>query len=183
MSNIADRRSLRTKKALKRVMLELLSKKDISKITVSELSELADIGRGTFYLHYVDPYDLLDKLEDEMLEQITSHTPPLMARWDHDGLLNHLETIWKYIYENKSAFDIMLNHRNGGRFMEKFRRYCEIGAFAGHRQDLQEDYEQQYNITYVISGSLGIFLKWMEDGAPIPPDQLARIVRTMITGK
>ena len=195
-----DRRAARTKKAIKRAMFELLKKKDISKITVSELSDLADIGRGTFYLHYADPYGLLDKLEDELLEQVTANAPPIIEHRDSAGLLNHLENIWLYIYENKEAFAILLNRHNGGRFMEKFRRYCENIALEGysgttagpddkraaaiHGNDPApvRDYDNFYNVIYIISGSLGIFLKWMEEDAPIPPDRLAQIVRNLITG-
>lgn len=181
MSGNTDRRSLRTRKALKRGMLELLNKKDISKITVSELAELADIGRGTFYLHYSDPYDLLDKLEDELLEQITVHNKPVTDHWYGVNLLTHLESIWRYIYENIDTFKTLMNPRNGGRFMEKFRRYCEISANAGELKH-SADSAEYYVTTYIISGSLGIFMKWMEEGAPIPPDRLAEILRKLIAG-
>ena len=181
MSATTDRRALRTKKALKRVMLELLQKKDISKITVSELAELADIGRGTFYLHYADPYDLLGKLEDELLERITAHSDPLTENWDSRLLLAHLENIWQCIFDSIDAFRILMNPRNGGRFMEKFRRYCEIAANVNCR-DQAATPEDYYGTIYIISGSLGIFEKWMQEGAPIPPERLAGIVRKLIAG-
>ena len=46
-----DRRSIKTKRAIKEAFLKLLHEKEINKITVSDLSRRADLGRGTFYLH------------------------------------------------------------------------------------------------------------------------------------
>ena len=175
-----DRRTIRTQKALKRVMLELLDKKDISKITVSEIADLADIGRGTFYLHYQDSYDLLDKLEDELIEQITAHAN-LDTEHSDDWLLAHFESIWRYIYKNKETFNILMNCRNKGRFFEKIRQTSGRDILERY-QGNPEKYPDYYAAIYVISGTLGIFLQWMEDGMPIPPDELAKIVNKIVTG-
>ena len=179
MKESADRRSARTKKALKSAMLELLDKKEISKITVSELAQMADIGRGTFYLHYADPYDLRDKLDDELLAQTMGRHEPLLAHWSADNLLAHLENVWQYIYENKEAFKILMHRRNGTRFIEKFRQNCEAAAFSRGNPRHSAEY---YGVVYVTSGTLGIFQSWLDDGATMPPAQLAQIVRNLIMG-
>ncbi|WP_207706266.1 TetR/AcrR family transcriptional regulator [Clostridium sp. HBUAS56017] len=54
-----DRRYRRTQNQLKKAIIELLKVKNINQISVRELSEMADINRATFYLHYKTPYDLL----------------------------------------------------------------------------------------------------------------------------
>ncbi|MCL2059125.1 MAG: TetR/AcrR family transcriptional regulator C-terminal domain-containing protein [Oscillospiraceae bacterium] len=179
--NNSDRRTTRTKRALKRAMLELLSKKNISKITVSELSELADIGRNTFYLHYMDAYDLLDKLENEIIEQITAHTSPIMEYSDYDSLLIHLANIWQYVYENLDIFRILMNQNNITRFMDKMKGYC-IKSVLSASNSYTKNTTEDYHIIYYISGSLGMFQKWIEDGASIPPDKLAQIARELIIG-
>jgi AcrR family transcriptional regulator len=175
-----DRRSRRTKKRLKQTMLELLNKKDISKITVRELSEKADIGRGTFYLHYADAYDLLDKLENELMEKITTPAAVIKEKWDYDNLLLYLESVWQYIYENMDAFKTLMNRRNGTRFMEKFKQHCERKVIPEINKGSTENLTEQYAALYIISGTLGIFQKWMEQNAPVPPGELAEMVRNLI---
>lgn len=49
---IEDRRVRKTKQAIKNAFIQLLNKKDLEKITIQDITELADINRGTFYLHY-----------------------------------------------------------------------------------------------------------------------------------
>ncbi|MBR8643897.1 TetR/AcrR family transcriptional regulator [[Brevibacterium] frigoritolerans] len=47
-----DRRIDRTKTFLKDALLKLLSENPISKISITELCNEANINRGTFYAHY-----------------------------------------------------------------------------------------------------------------------------------
>ena len=67
---MTDRRVNRTKRQIKKALINLLSKKDLSRITVSEITELADIGRGTFYTHYQDIYDLYHSLINELAKDL-----------------------------------------------------------------------------------------------------------------
>ena len=61
-----DRRVRRTKKLVTQALTELLQKKQINEITVKELTDLADMNRGTFYLYYRDIFDMLEKIEAEL---------------------------------------------------------------------------------------------------------------------
>ena len=61
-----DRRVRRTKALLLQGLMQLMESKDVKDISVKELADLADINRGTFYLHYSDVYDMLSQIEDEL---------------------------------------------------------------------------------------------------------------------
>lgn len=62
-----DRRVRYTKQVIKESFLELLKKNSFTKITVTQLCRLAEINRGTFYLHYYDMDDVLDDVLGDML--------------------------------------------------------------------------------------------------------------------
>ena len=57
-STAVDRRIRRTRTLLRQGLIQLMATKDIKDISVKELSDLADINRGTFYLHYNDIFDM-----------------------------------------------------------------------------------------------------------------------------
>ena len=65
-----DRRIRRTKRLLKQGFAELMREKDFQEITVRDITDRMDLNRGTFYLHYADTYDLLQKLESDVLDDV-----------------------------------------------------------------------------------------------------------------
>lgn len=65
-----DRRIIKSQKAIKNAFLALMAEKGFDAITIQEISDRADVNRRTFYLHYLDKYDLLDKLTDEHIEEL-----------------------------------------------------------------------------------------------------------------
>lgn len=63
-----DRRTRYTKAMIHRAFFDLLREKGFDRVTVTDLCKRSDINRGTFYLHYVDKYALLDEVIDEALD-------------------------------------------------------------------------------------------------------------------
>lgn len=66
-----DRRVIRTRRSIRKAFFELLSEKDVDKITVAELARLADIDRKTFYLHYASIEDLVEEETRTVVERLT----------------------------------------------------------------------------------------------------------------
>ena len=65
-----QKRKTTTKSDLKVALTRLLKQKDFEAISVSDIAKEAGINRGTFYLHYVDKFDMIDQLIDEILQNI-----------------------------------------------------------------------------------------------------------------
>lgn len=68
-----DLRVKKTERAIRRAFFQLLQTKPFEKITVKELSELAEINKTTFYAHYETIYDLLDTVQLEFIDAVTDH--------------------------------------------------------------------------------------------------------------
>ena len=67
--NKKDLRVIKTKRNIKKAFSDLMQKKPLEKITVTEIASLAEINKGTFYLHYADIYELYDEYLSEFIEQ------------------------------------------------------------------------------------------------------------------
>lgn len=66
------RNAERTKKWIRRAFTELMAeKKDIEKISVTELAERADISKTTFYYHYEDIYAVAEEFENELIDALS----------------------------------------------------------------------------------------------------------------
>ena len=91
-----DKRVRYTKMFLKEALIKLLNEKPISRITIKELCEEAEINRATFYSHYQDQYDLLDQLEQEMFDKPLLYIESLKE----DASENRVKQIVKEILHN-----------------------------------------------------------------------------------
>lgn len=73
--NKNDMRVIRTRRNIKRAFSELIRKKPLEKITVTEIASLAEINKGTFYLHYADIYELYREFLREHIEETADSIP------------------------------------------------------------------------------------------------------------
>lgn len=66
----SDKRVVRTKKAIKAALFRIMKEKDISSISISELTREANVNRRTFYTHYHSITDILDEIEGDLVEAL-----------------------------------------------------------------------------------------------------------------
>ncbi|MBB6638213.1 TetR/AcrR family transcriptional regulator [Cohnella thailandensis] len=113
---------IRTKKALRSALIDLLKEKEFRAITISEIASRAEYSRATFYAHYQYKEDLLDELVQEVIEGFLSafKEPYENNRESYDlgQLTPSAIKIFQYIGENEDAFGLLLKGSNPG-FQEK----------------------------------------------------------------
>jgi len=97
---IQDRRVRRTRRALREAMLDLMEEKGYDQVTVEELTDRADIGRTTFYLHYSAKQDLLLEQFGELLDQLVVQLSQIpLSAWGQEVILNQ----WMITQTGRSA--------------------------------------------------------------------------------
>lgn len=120
----SDGRVKYTKMVIKRSFLKLLGKKPVDKITVTELCDMAEINRATFYTHYKDCYDLLDSIQNDFLDEFRS--TGRTDKWCDPREL--ISAIYDTISENIDICDALIfNAKNPTllvKMLETAREYC-----------------------------------------------------------
>jgi AcrR family transcriptional regulator len=95
-----DRRTRRTRQALLQAFRDVVREKGFAATSVQEVTERANINRGTFYLHFTDKYMLVDVFLREHFQDLLSQTLSSTARWDRQSLRLLIETLLQY-FESK----------------------------------------------------------------------------------
>lgn len=67
---MVQNRQTTTKKQIRKALIQLLLEEKFETISVSKLCKRAGINRGTFYLHYLDKFDLIETLKEEIILQL-----------------------------------------------------------------------------------------------------------------
>ena len=81
-------------------MLELLKEKDARSITVRELTQRADVNRGTFYAHYKDVFDLLDQMEQDLFQRLTQLLSSYSTQDLQRGLTPLLTDVFRFVRDD-----------------------------------------------------------------------------------
>ncbi|MNB90638.1 HTH-type transcriptional repressor Bm3R1 [compost metagenome] len=138
---VVDRRVLKSQEAIKKAFIELMSELGFDHITIQHISDRANVGRRTIYHHYMDKYDLLDKLIEE-------HINELGRLCESAAELSFVEAnlIWfEYFENNYSFFSTMLASKGAPYFRSRFLAFVikelegEVNIVEAKSQGLSKD--------------------------------------------
>ncbi|MCC0649885.1 TetR/AcrR family transcriptional regulator C-terminal domain-containing protein [Clostridioides sp. ZZV15-6598] len=183
-----DRRTIRTKKMIRSALAELIDEKGFNNISVTDLTQRADINRGTFYLHYVDKYDLLEKIENEIIQEIEEETKHLdsvnMMNIDASNEpLPFMVKLFEYFRKNSVIIKSILGPKGDPTFERKIKKFIEINLFEKQKlKNFNIDeavISEEYFIQYILSADLGVIQYWLEKNMKESPDEMALILARM----
>lgn len=177
-----DPRILRTRQLLRDAFVELLEEMDVEKISVNRLAERATINRVTFYLHYRDIPDMMDKMADDMINHITSilNTPELNQSSDEDEGWPLLVNLLEHIAKHSRFYKIILTTDRTTVFTERLLRL--LTKFITERVSrteidsnlLELGIRREVAIWYGSSAVIGTIVAWLRNDMPYTPDFLAK---------
>lgn len=175
-----DRKKRYTRMVLQDSLIELMKEKPISKITIKELCEHADINRTTFYAHYTDQYDLLRKIEDETLAWAKEMLTTLQGKTDKQEALQVLEEVFHYFVQNSSHLQVLMSEQGDIHFQKQLFTliYQESGINVTPEQNGNMDKLESYFI-FIVTGSVGLIQHWLKHGLNQSAKEMAEIIYTM----
>jgi len=177
-----DRRVRRTKKLLTQALTQLLQEKQINEITVKELTDLADMNRGTFYLYYKDMFDMLEKIEDGMFEALDA----IVSLHEHDDVSQQTKPIllnlFRFIQDNQEMCRVLLSPHGDMNFLHRLnevvREKC-LKAWPNIRKEKGEaDFD--YHYSFVVFGCAGIIRAWVNRNCSESAEKMAEMAYGMI---
>ncbi|MDQ6422737.1 TetR/AcrR family transcriptional regulator C-terminal domain-containing protein [Paenibacillus sp. LHD-117] len=182
-----DRRVLRTKRVIRDAFTELMEEKGFDGITVKDLTEKADINRGTFYIHYRDKYDLLEQSQSEIIMEIESlaaagFLSATQGDWERFKKgeafpLPFVQKLFQYLQENASFMRVVLGPKGDPSFQKRLKEVIRnraepiLTTFGGDML-----VPVHYLTAYVSSAHLGVIQSWLDNGMDLPPEEMADIL-------
>lgn len=182
-----DPRILRTRQFLKEALIELMEEMSIEKITVNRLAQRAQINRVTFYLHYRDIPDMLEKMADDMAEEVLQ-----VVRDDTDFTEAGQEEKWPmlehllvHIAENAKFYKIVLTSRKSTIFTDRlFKLMADIIAARVESRVTAHDasevtVQKDIAVWYGSAALIGTIIAWLREDMPYTPQYLAKQITSL----
>lgn len=178
-----DRRILKTKKAIYEALVELMQKKNLNSITVTELAAAANINRKTFYTYYSTVNDVLD----EVINELISSLKDLMYAMSEDYNMLSPQTLFAFLNTIMSDVDIvraLFTSDNGNMLFNKLQKALQETLL---KELIDNDIKmnippEQYPLisSFVAGGMIYVYYEWITNPNGTSLDEMARTLTTLI---
>lgn len=177
---LSDRRPQKTKKALKSVLVDLMQTKDLKNISIRELTNIADISRGTFYLHFRDILALYQEIERDVVDNINHIIESKGPIKDEDELDKIIGAVFDYLNLHIKECDALLRTDSASFLSAVFERNRPDVIETWESPFGSEEHARAYSYIFFSHGFAGVLKHWMTFGKIETPQQITTIIKRFL---
>ena len=168
-----------TKNALAASLKRLLSKKELSKITITNIAEECGVNRQTFYYHFKDIYDLLEWIfTNEVIEEIDNEKE---EDWQQKFIY-----IFEYVIKNKEFIKNIYNSGSKEYFLKFVYKQTNLLIINFIEKEYKNKKVKEENKKFIANfykyGFVGIMEEWIETGIKENPKEIVSKLNDIIEG-
>lgn len=172
-----DLRIIKTEDSLRKALLALLKTKPLETITISELCRLAQINRGTFYLHYRDVHGVFRHYFEEIVIDLQKayEEPYLKTNFKINEMEPDMIQIFSHVKKYQAFYQIVFDEKIPMTYyylvLDTIRKF--MGESLGReRTARQMEVDFNYLISYHANAILGIIIEWHKQNYTTSPTEL-----------
>jgi len=179
-----DKRVVKTKNAIRSAFKELVQTKDMSDITISELTEKAGVTRSTFYMYY----DSVAAVRNDIEDVILSHIEKIMSEQNLvQSMLNPYPLLYAITNEINKYDEYnryILSSTNSGELLDKLKKLV-IDAFVSTMQKNSQlkvnVAKAKYVAAFCTAGICETFKMWFNHQSTLTLEELCGHISQMVT--
>ena len=182
LKNPEDSRARRSRKLLKESLLELMKQKTFADISVRDVTDAADMNRGTFYLHYSGTAELLQSLEEDLLEEIQALVDAHMQETFAVGSVAPVfEPVLDFAVEHREICAVLFASSEASGFFQSIQRLVHENGAPLVRTWFQPDDPRltDYLLNFLAWGFIGLLAEWFEKDMALPKAELLAAAQRM----
>lgn len=176
--NKNDIRYVKTEKKLEDAFWKLLATVGVSKMNVRMLTEESGVNRSTFYIHFQDKYMLLEKIENDIYDEMAENVAAVMSKETSkiESLMPFMLHAAQYAADHKDRFSLIMSENGDPLFLEKYIMKMKKMLFPQNENLSQE---KRYAMAAVIGIITGLFTEWMQSGCSESPEEYIKAVSSV----
>jgi AcrR family transcriptional regulator len=177
-----DRRKQRTRQLLRDALVSLILERGYDDVTVQHITDYANLGRATFYLHFTSKEDLLLSSLREMFDDLKAHYTDMTVqdRMASDLALRAIP--FRHVQEYRDLYRVtLLNEQGTAAILKGIRKYIADSVQAQMEGDIaalnlpQPRYPAGVIANYMAGAMLALVGWWLENDMPYTPEEMAEM--------
>lgn len=182
MAKAEYRSAIRSRKLINAALADLLQEKPLDKITVTDIVTRAELNRGTFYAHYTDVQDVVNRLIEQTMSEILSvisDTPKNITEMPL-AILKQVQSI----LESDLSFYKKVMISNASSFMQEQLISIILDYFLQHEAEFEVNNHEQFVLTinFCAGGLTRLYREWFAGNSSLTLDELTTYASNMILG-
>ena len=165
MNTPNNKRKKESQEKIEKTFIQLIQKKNIEQISVSDICKLTKLNRSTFYANYIDIYDLDEKVKLRMADEFAEFQYAHNSKHNFEGYINMFKNIKENQIFYRTYFKLEAISKTPATFFDK---------------TLAEKYYNNkyidYHIEFFRAGLNAIITKWLNSGCKETPEEMAKII-------
>lgn len=162
--------SKKTRNLIKKTFAELINeKKELSKITVTELVKRAGITRSTFYTHYDDIYEVVNDYQLETIELLVSDDKVLNSIQD---IYNYFDEIFECLKKNEDVYKMLLASNGSLIFLEELKRLAGKKIYNLLKDIIKNNEYLELDVNFYMSGIISELVKYFRGQSDYSSEEL-----------
>lgn len=153
MNKINNKRRRDSQRRIETAFIKLLQQSELQQITVTEICQLANVNRTTFYANYLDLYDLADAVQKGLEEEVFRlYQKEREEKYNSNDFLK----LFRHIYENQIFYKTYFKLGSDGRF--------QLTEYDIHQAVAYYDNQYiAYHMEFFRNGLNAIIKKWLQN--------------------
>lgn len=174
-----DARIRYTKMVIKNSFIQLLEGQPVNKITVKDVCELAEINRATFYKHYMDCFDLLKQIEDEMIAELQQ----LVQDGPHKNQVDMFKKIFSKIKEDKELYITIASEYGDITLPNRILNLCYEQMYPSLEDQFPNmtKTKQEWLYYFSASGCSGVLNHWINSGMKEDTSEISQFMGDLLS--
>jgi AcrR family transcriptional regulator len=180
-----DRRVQRTRDVLHRALISLMIEKGYEAITVQDIIDRANVGRSTFYSHYVGKQDLLMSGLKNLSKQLLTHQRATLAQ-KGDFLergFGFSLAFFEHVHSHRDVYHAIVGRQSGTVVMSELRALVADLVRNDLKtlwsKDRSADLPKNAVVQFVAGALMSIVTWWLDERSKLSPAEADAIFRRL----
>jgi AcrR family transcriptional regulator len=179
-----DRRVQRTRSLLLSALLDLIVERGYDGVSVQDIVDRANVGRSTFYVHYLDKRELLLSGVERLQLHLTQQRPAALAPTiESETLLRFSLPLFRHIHANLRFCRALLGPQSSAIVEPQMRRFLadmmqeELAPYAA--SGTVDGVPLEVVVQHTVSALIGVLRWWMDQPTPWVAEEIDRHFRAL----